>query len=224
VDSRAGKFMCLSVVDTETGIAPEHLARIFEPFFTTKEVGKGTGLGLATVYGIVKQHQGWADVASEVGKGSMFRVFLPALEATSVEAPKQAAPKPKTRSGTETILLVEDEESVRASTRRLLSAFGYKVHEARSGKEALEKWSSRIQSIDLLLTDMLMPDGIGGRELVTEMRKLKPNLKAVMITGYSGDTLGQDAEFAKKIRARFLQKPCSCPELVQTIREYLDEH
>jgi CheY-like chemotaxis protein len=139
--ARAGEFVCLLVSDTGTGIAPEVLPRIFEPFFTTKDVGKGTGLGLATVYGIVQQHQGWIEVASQVGKGSTFKVFLPAIPTPARPAVASEAGA-DIRGGKETILLVEDEHAVRMATRRVLESKGYAIREATSAREALELWRS----------------------------------------------------------------------------------
>ena len=136
-EARAGEFVCLPVSDTGTGIAPEVLPRIFEPFFTTKEVGKGTGLGLATVYGIVQQHQGWIEVSSQVGKGSTFKVFLPAIPTPARPAAASEAGA-DIRGGKETILLVEDEHAVRMATRRVLESKGYAIREATSAREALE--------------------------------------------------------------------------------------
>ena len=143
-EARAGRFVCLTVKDAGTGIAPEHLPRIFEPFFTTKELGKGTGLGLATAYGIVKQHQGWIEVSSQSGAGAMFKIFLPAIPtlAPTAAAPLAEADLP---GGTETILLVEDDYAVRMITRRVLESRGYKICEATTAGEALDLWRSRAQ-------------------------------------------------------------------------------
>jgi hypothetical protein len=138
---RAGEFVCLSVSDTDTGIALDVLPRIFEPFFTTKEIGKGTGLGLATVYGIVKQHQGWIEVSSQVGEGTTFKVFLPAILAAAALAAASAADT-KVRGGIETILLVEDDHEVRMTTRRVLESKGYRIREATCAREAIEVWQS----------------------------------------------------------------------------------
>jgi hypothetical protein len=136
-EGRAGSFVVLTVRDTGTGISSEHLPHIFEPFFTTKGVGKGTGLGLATVYGIIKQHQGWIEVESGVGTGSTFKIFLPVLTAEKHSSRKRDAASAPC-GGNESILLVEDEDSVRALTRRLLETYGYLVREANSGRSALD--------------------------------------------------------------------------------------
>ena len=220
-ESRPGDFVSLSVSDTGTGIAPENLSRIFEPFFTTKAVGKGTGLGLATVYGIVKQHQGWIEVASQLGVGTTFRIFLPASDPPAA-APGPAPVESKPRGGSETILLVEDDEAVRALTSRLLESFGYRVREAASGPKALELWRAEMAQIDLLLTDMVMPDGISGRELADQLLVQRPDLKIIFISGYSGDVAGKDTSFIRRTKSRFLQKPCHWRDLLQTVRQSLD--
>ena len=222
LDARAGDFVCLTVGDDGTGIAPEHLPRIFEPFFTTKEVGKGTGLGLATVYGIVQQHLGWIEVASRPGAGATFKIFLPAI----APPPGAAAVTPaKTQipGGAETILLVEDEYAVRMITRRVLESKGYKVYEATTAREALEVWRSHAEEIALLLTDIVMPQGLTGRDLTDELRAQRPALKVVFMSGYSADVIGQDTEFFRRIKSYFLQKPFPAQALLQTVRRCLDE-
>jgi PAS domain S-box-containing protein len=222
-EGRAGEFVCLHVSDTGCGIRPEHLPRIFEPFFTTKEFGKGTGLGLATVYGIVKQHHGWIEVSSRVGTGSSFRVFLPAVEGPAPLAPAEPNEEAQPQGGNETILLVEDDPSVRRLSKRLLESFGYQVHEATSGREALEQWSPRVSEIDLLLTDIVMPYGVDGRKLAELMTAQKPGLKIILTTGYSGDVIGQDTCFLYKGKGRLLQKPCPPREFLHAVRECLDQ-
>src|SRR5664279_6420680 len=167
-EGRAGQFVCLSVIDMGCGIPVENLRRIFEPFFTTKEVGKGTGLGLATVYGIVKQHQGWIEVESEPGKGATFRVFLPrSMEAAQVAAERPA--EPVARGGTETILVVEDEAPVRELVCNLLARHGYQILQAESGAKALQVWRESKDRISLLLTDLIMPDQLNGHELAEKL-------------------------------------------------------
>jgi signal transduction histidine kinase/ActR/RegA family two-component response regulator len=220
-EARAGEFVCLSVSDTGTGIAPEHLERVFEPFFTTKEPGKGTGLGLATVYGIVKQHQGWVEVSSRVGEGTTFKIFLPAIPPPDEVA---AAPmvQAKLRGGSETILLVEDEYSVRMIMRRVLETFKYKVHEATCAREALEVWSRHAGEISLLLTDIIMPEGVTGRDLAEQLRAAKPGLKVIFMSGYSAEVVGKDTEFFRRTRSYFLRKPCPTATLIQTVRKCLD--
>ena len=220
-EARPGQFVTLEVSDTGTGIAPEHLPHIFEPFFTTKDIGKGTGLGLATVYGILKQHQGWIEVATQVGLGSTFTIFLPAIQDSVPQTPAafEAAYLP---GGHETILLVEDEESVRSLTRRLLEKFGYTVHEASSGRAALELCRGGSVRFDLLLTDIIMPGGVSGRDLAAQLRDANPALKVIFISGYSGEALGHETEFVRQTQSRFLSKPCSPQLLLQTMRQSLD--
>ena len=220
-EARAGQFVCLTVKDTGTGIAPEHLPRIFEPFFTTKEVGKGTGLGLATVYGIVKQHQGWIEVSSQPGAGATFTIFLPAIP-----PPVRTAATPQAETdlpgGTETILLVEDEYAVRMIARRVLESHGYKIYEAASAPEALELWRRRAKEIALLLSDMVMPEGVTGRELAEQLRATSPALKVIFMSGYSADVIAKDTDFFRRTESCFLQKPCSSRALLETVRGCLD--
>jgi two-component system, cell cycle sensor histidine kinase and response regulator CckA len=220
-EARVGQFVALTVRDSGTGISPEHLPHIFEPFFTTKDIGKGTGLGLATVYGIMKQHQGWIEAESKLGSGSSFTIFLPAADAEKRPAIKaRVASKP--RGGTESILLVEDEEPVRRLTKHILEHFGYRVYEANSGKAALELFQKEPLSFDLLLTDVIMPEGVTGRELAEQLRMRKPDLGVIFTSGYSGEVLQGAAEFMQTAEARFIPKPCYPHELLGAVREVLD--
>jgi len=220
-EARAGEFVCVSVGDTGTGIAPEHLQRIFEPFFTTKEPSKGTGLGLATVYGIVKQHQGWVEVSSRVGEGTTFRIFLPAIPppAEVTAAPMVEA---ELRGGSETILLVEDDFSVRMITRRVLETFKYKVHEATCAREAAEVWDRHAGEIALLLTDIVMPEGVTGRDLAEQLHAKSPWLKVIFMSGYSAEVLATHTEFFRRTGSYFLHKPCAAATLIRTVRQCLD--
>jgi CheY-like chemotaxis protein len=194
------------------------LSRIFEPFFTTKPVGKGTGLGLATVYGIAKQHQGWVEVSSELKVGTTFKVYLPASNKT-LEPLSDKTPKQGVRGGNETILLVEDEPVLRELARVILQDYDYKVLEASSGVDALRVWDEHQGQIDLLLTDMVMPEGMTGRDLAAELKSRKPELKVVYTSGYSADVMGPDNPLRDTM---FLQKPYPPPMLAQTVRECLD--
>jgi PAS domain S-box-containing protein len=221
-EARPGEFISLTVTDTGSGISPEHLPRIFEPFFTTKDVGKGTGLGLATVYGIIKQHRGWVEVSSRLGAGTTFEVFLPAASTAAAPASPSPAASPP-RGGTETILLVEDDENVRALTRRVLEHFGYRVMEAATGHQALELWPAQGDGVDLLLTDVIMPQGVSGRELAEQLRARRPALKVLFMSGYSGDMAGPKSEQVRPAKARLLQKPCPSQELLSAVRQCLDE-
>ncbi len=216
---RAGSFVCLGVSDTGCGIPPENLARIFEPFFTTKEVGKGTGLGLATVFGIVQQHQGWINIYSEVGRGTTFRIYLPRLKEVSGKK-AETAPAASLPRGQETILLVEDDAFVRNAIRRTLSGLGYHVLEATNGAEALEVWKLNRDKVHLVLTDMVMPGGMTGKDLGERLVKDNPGLKVIYMSGYTAEFAGKD--FPLEEGVDFLTKPFSSPKLAQTIRARLD--
>ncbi|MCC7243263.1 MAG: PAS domain-containing protein, partial [Acidobacteria bacterium] len=181
-----GPFVSLSVRDTGAGIAPEILPRIFEPFFTTKEAGKGTGLGLATAYGIIKQHRGWITVESEPGRGTTFTVCLPALT-REVVRPASVTPRTGRPVGTETVLVVEDEPSVRLLTASVLERSGYTVLTAVSGVAALEVWREHESEIALVVTDMVMPEGVTGPELARRLRALRPDVKVLFTSGYTAE-------------------------------------
>ena len=174
--ARPGDFIRLSITDTGCGVAPEHLPHLFEPFFTTKDVGKGTGLGLATVFGIVEQHQGWIEVESQLNQGTTFHIYFPRLARKLVNGEQPTAPA-EVPGGNETILLVEDETALRRLMQRVLERHGYHIHAAVSGVQALEIWRERREGIDILVTDMVMPDGMNGRELADRLRTDKPELK-----------------------------------------------
>jgi CheY-like chemotaxis protein len=218
---RAGAFVCVSVTDTGHGIAPEILPRIFEPFFTTKDVGKGTGLGLATVFGIMQQHQGWVTVYSEVGKGTTFRVYFPRRRGVASQK-TLPAPPPFLRGGDETILLVEDDISLRLSIRTVLSRLGYRILEAADGNSALEAWKQNQGAIHLLLTDMVMPDGMNGKKLAELLMRENPRLKVIYTSGYSADIAGKDLPLEEGLN--FLAKPFETHKLAQTVRNCLDRH
>jgi len=219
-DATTGPFACLIVTDTGTGMDLATMNRIFEPFFTTKEVGKGTGLGLATAYGIVKHHHGWIDVFSQLGGGSVFKTFLPLRPEPD---PSQAVARPAKASpgGHETILVVEDEATLRELVCTLLRHYGYRVLEAGHGKEALEVWRAKHSEIDLLLTDMMMPEGISGWELAEKLQTERPGLKVIYTSGYSVDLLGRNKEFGQDIH--FLPKPYQPHVLAKAVRDCLDE-
>ena len=217
-----GRYLRLAVSDTGCGIAPEHLPRIFEPFFTTKEVGRGTGLGLATVFGIVQQHKGWIEVTSELNCGTEFRVFLPARDSSAVRAPATAPStvEPESVAGSETILLVEDDAAVRRLARIVLGRHGYRVLEADSGASALRLWSSHAARVDLLLTDLVMPGGMSGHELAQQMLSRQPGLKVVYTSGYSNDLVNHRLHLEPG--RNFLPKPYPAEELAATVRRCLD--
>jgi len=219
-EARTGSFVCLSVTDTGCGIAPEILPRIFEPFFTTKEVGKGTGLGLATVYGIVKQHQGWIEVESEVGRGTTFNVVLPA-GLRSMAPPVQPIASVAARGRGETILIAEDEPPLRRLAARILRNLGYEVLEAASGVEAIQVWEQHRKKVDLLLTDLVMPDDMTGRELAKQMQTREPGLKVIYTSGYAPET--RETAFVFRGGINFLQKPYQAQILAKAIRDCLDK-
>jgi signal transduction histidine kinase len=219
-DARPGWFACISVEDTGCGIAPEVLPHLFEPFFTTKEVGKGTGLGLASVYGIVKQHAGWVEVESEPGHGATFRVFLP-VSVRNAGPAIALQTKTKIVGGDETILLVEDQPELRRLTRTVMQRHGYRVFEAGTGVEALFVWDEHGPEIDLLLTDMIMPGGLSGWDLAEQLRGKKDGLKIIYTTGYSPDTISPDV--ALEEGRNFLAKPYHPDQLLLIIRRCLDE-
>jgi len=218
-EARPGQFVRLIVTDTGTGMTDETLTRIFEPFFTTKEVGKGTGLGLATVYGIVKQHSGWIETKSELGVGTTFTIFIPSTTKSFETSFERVCPRPDIKGGHETILLVEDEPVLRELARVILKDYNYEVLEASSGIEALKVWEKHAGRIDLLLTDMVMPEGMTGRELAEELKNRKPDLKVVYTSGYSSDVMGGDLGLRDTM---FLQKPYPPPLLAKTVRDCLD--
>ncbi len=218
--ARVGPFVCLSVSDTGCGIPPDIVTKIFEPFFTTKDVGKGTGLGLSTVFGIAQQHHGWVNVYSEVGHGTTFRVYLPRLAKTAGSKLPQTAALKLAGGGSETILLAEDDPAVRVSVRRSLTQFGYRVIEAPSGVKALEVRKENRDEIRLLLTDLLMPDGMSGRDLAQRILRENPELKVIYMSGYSADVVGKD--FPMKEGIDFLTKPFAAHALAQTVRNCLD--
>ena len=219
-EAAPGPHVCLSVSDTGCGIPAAVLPRIFEPFFTTKAVGKGTGLGLATVYGIVKQHNGWINVYSEMNQGTVFRVYLPAVPAAAGVAAPAAPPAGPVRGGTETILVVEDDVAVREMVRLFLKGRGYRVLEAGSGVAALEVWREQANRIDLVLTDMVMPDGLSGWELAEVLWAHKPELKIIYTSGYSAESVGH--EFTAHAQFHFLQKPYEPRKLLAMVRQCLD--
>jgi PAS domain S-box-containing protein len=219
VQASAGSFICLSVSDTGSGIPPEILPKIFEPFFTTKEVGKGTGLGLATVFGIVQQHKGWINVYSEIGQGTTFRIYIPRLARISDQ--KFVAPLTEPASGgNETILVVEDEPKLRASVINMLSRLGYNVLEASDGASALEVWNKHRDGIQLLLTDMVMPGGMTGKDLGERLLKENPKLKVIYASGYSTEVAAKD--FPLEEGVNFLSKPFQAQKLARIVRERLD--
>ena len=213
-----GRYVGLCVSDTGSGIPPEVLPHIFEPFFTTKSPGKGTGLGLATVFGIVEQHRGWIAVESTPGLGTTFRVFFPASAPAAALASQKVTARQ--RGGSETILLAEDEFSVRKIIRAILVRNGYQVLAAASGAEALKIWETHRDSVALLLTDLVMPAGMSGQDIAHTLQAEKPGLKVVYISGYSAEIAGREIEL--RAGENFVQKPFQADNLLRVIRTSLD--
>jgi signal transduction histidine kinase len=219
-EARPGPFVCLRVSDTGSGMDAATMARIFEPFFTTKEAGKGTGLGLATVYGIVKQHEGWIEVSSKPGQGSTFSVFLPASTQPVKARPAPLARPPVVHRGHETILVVEDEAVLRDMAVLILEDCGYRVLEAGSGAEAIQVWERNRRHIDLILTDMVMPGGMSGRDVAKKIQAIEPQLKVIFTSGYNVEEANTD--FFRRGGGVLLQKPYTRSDLARVIRECLD--
>ena len=215
--SKPGPVTMLAVTDTGTGMDATVRAHLFEPFFTTKEVGKGTGLGLATVYGIVKQSDGYISVQSEPGRGSSFKIYLPRLDAR----PRASSPgmKAGVSRGTETILVVEDEPAVLALSQRALETQGYVVLAASDATTALRLVERHGGMIHLLLTDVVMP-GMSGRDLAHQLAARRPGTRVLYMSGYPGDAIVQHGEFQPG--TAFLQKPFSPDGLARKVREVLD--
>ncbi len=214
----SGTYHYLSFSDNGQGIPLRYRDRIFEPFFTTKEQGKGTGLGLAVVYGIVNQCDGHIDFVTETGRGTTFRIYLPATIAATVA---EASPKSTLHAkGNETILLVEDEPSLRTLSRQILCTHGYTVLEAENGAAGIEVAKGHADQIDIIVTDVVMPV-MGARQMVQELRAYLPDLKVLFISGYVDDSLASEvAQFAKSL---FLQKPYTISELTTAVRKVLDD-
>ena len=217
-EARAGQFTCLTVTDTGSGMSEETRTRIFEPFFTTKEVGKGTGMGLATVIGIVQQHEGWIEVESELGCGTTFRIHLPVTgREADVEAPPTAAPEREVAN--DVILLVEDDDDVRSLARCVLEDAGYHVIEAADGHRAIAAWQEFTGRIDLLLTDMVMPGGLSGSDVAQRFSAARPEGKIIFSSGYSESLFGKEAGLRKGVT--YLPKPYISKQLTNAVARAL---
>ncbi len=219
VGAKAGPHVLLSVSDTGCGMSPATLARVFEPFFTTKEVGKGTGLGLATVFGIVRQSGGLVCVDSLVGSGTTFSIYFPVTAGTVNPLPEPVSLERRSLFGTETVLLVEDEGRVRDLVRTILEKFGYIVLDAQSGGDALLLCEQHTDGIDLLLTDVVMPR-MSGRQLAERLAVIRPEMKVLYMSGYTSDAVLRHGVHDATIA--FIQKPITPSALARRVREALD--
>lgn len=217
-EASPGRYAMFSVSDTGCGMDPETLGQIFEPFFTTKETGKGTGLGLATVYGIIKQHDGMIFAYSDLGKGAEFQLYWPVVEPSVVE--NKPTPPPLSTHGTETILLVEDEEMVRELAKKILKSAGYTVLEARNGTEAVNLFKEHGKGIQMAILDVVMP-GMGGHVAYKQMREMCPGFKALFVSGYSADGIHTDFVLDKDLN--LIQKPFNREALLHAVRRVLDQ-
>ena len=214
-----GRFVMRAVSDTGQGMSDEVKAHIFEPFFTTKERGSGTGLGLATTYGAVKQSGGSIEVYSEVGIGTTFKIYLPRADEEANQQGNDILPT-DLPGGTETVLLVEDEHTVRNLCSRILGGLGYQVTQARSGAEAVAAAADRADRIDLLLTDVVMP-GMSGKELATRLVRHHPEMKVLFMSGYTDDAIVHHGVLDEGVS--FIGKPYTPSALARKVREVLEK-
>ena len=218
-DARPGEFICLSVTDTGTGMDEATRSHIFEPFFTTKGTNSGTGMGLAIVYGIVKQHDGWVEVDTAPGKGTTFRVYLPSTDRVP-ERNGEAQPESIAGDGGQTILVVEDDAAVRSLVVEVLQSYNYNVIEAETGDAAIERWSACKEAVDLVLTDMVMPGDASGLDVAQHCTSTKPNLKVIYTSGYSSELFSSDVRLLDGVN--YLPKPYFSGKLTAIIRNALD--
>ncbi len=214
-----GHYAVISVTDTGTGMDKNTRERIFEPFFTTKETGKGTGLGLAMVYGLIKQHNGYINVYSEPGKGTAFHLYLPLIKADAEAIGREAAAEISFASGTEHVLVADDNEEVRALVKVLLEDAGYKVLTASDGEEAVNIFMQHKDRLDLVILDVIMPKK-NGREAYQEIAGIRPGIKAIFMSGYTADVIHQKGVLDEKLE--YIPKPISPNELLKKVREMLD--
>jgi two-component system cell cycle sensor histidine kinase/response regulator CckA len=217
IDAKAGPYVAITVSDTGTGIPPKIMDRIFEPFFTTKEPGKGTGLGLSTAFGIVRSHGGFMHVYSEVGRGTRFRVYLPAIETAEVKKEEERGGELPSGNG-EMILVVDDEASIREVTRATLEAYGYRVITANDGAEAIALYTQNREQIGVVLMDMVMPI-MDGLATIRALYKIDPHVKVIAVSGLRGN--GRLAEITGTGVCAFLSKPYTAETLLKTLYSVL---
>ncbi|GAB4420164.1 MAG: hypothetical protein OHK0032_15940 [Thermodesulfovibrionales bacterium] len=217
---KLGTYALLSVTDTGIGMDEKTRERIFEPFFTTKELGRGTGLGLAMVYGIVKQHDGFINVYSEPQKGTIFKIFLSLLESEVEDIGSATPPAAYPEGGVETVLVAEDDQTVRKLTRDILERFGYKVIASEDGEDAIKKFKDNKEDIQLLLLDVIMPKK-NGKEVYEEIKKLNPDIKTIFLSGYTANLIHKKGILEEGLD--FILKPVSPKELLRKVREILDK-
>ncbi len=215
---KPGKYALISVEDTGFGMDEKTKEKIFEPFFTTKEMGRGTGLGLAMVYGIIKQHNGYINCYSELGKGTIFRIYFPLTKLKTEETKLETLPAPK--GGTETILLAEDDIAVRGYIKKLLEEFGYTTIEAMNGADAVEKFKKNKDRVQLLLFDVIMPLK-NGKEAYEDIKKIRHDIRVIFISGYTNEIISKKG--ALEEGSSFISKPILPDELVRAVRKALDK-
>ncbi len=215
---KPGPYVLLTVSDTGHGMDKQTVERIFDPFFSTKEVGKGTGLGLATVYGIVKQHKGYITCCSEPGKGTLFKIYFPAIE--TKEQLQTVSEETVPKGGTETILLVDDESALRDLGRSILNSFGYQVIEAVDGKEAVRIYQDQRENISLVMLDLIMPE-MDGEHCLTEILKLNPKARVLIATGLL-DHVAKESVIHRGASGS-VPKPYNVKQLLKKVREILDK-
>lgn len=215
---KPGHYAFLSIEDTGTGMDEKTRERIFEPFFTTKEIGKGTGIGLATVYGIVKQHNGYINVYSERDRGTIFKIYLPLIKSTVKE--EKEAILPMIERGTETVLVAEDDAQVRELIRKIFTGFGYTVLEAKDGEEAIQVFYENKEKIHLLILDVIMPKR-NGKEVYDEIKTVRPDLEAIFMSGYDANIIYKKSVAEEGID--FIPKPILPDELLRKVRKVLDK-
>ncbi|HEX9935400.1 MAG TPA: ATP-binding protein, partial [bacterium] len=218
-EARTGSFVRLTVSDTGLGMSKETQRHIFEPFFTTKGMGKGTGLGLSVIYGIVKQHDGWIHVYSELGHGSTFRIYIPASEAEVSVEPEERSVMRVHRGQGQRVLVVEDESNVGEFNKKALTQYGYEVFLARTLEEARRIFDAERHHLDLVFSDVVLPDG-NGINLVDEFLRQKPELRVILSSGYTDHKLQWPV--IQERGYRFLQKPYSLSQILEAIREEIE--